>query len=129
MAVPIKAEDVGWYKFGPSPGEQGDAVMDGHLDWWTGPAVFWNLGKLKTGDEIWVARADGSRLLFVVDGTSTVPSDSRPAGLFATGGPPTLSLITCSGSWDRQRQTYTTRLVVHASLATPRPTQTPGDGG
>lgn len=129
MAVPARAEDVGWYQLGPSPGEAGNAVIDGHLDWWTGPAVFWNLGRLKIGDEVYVARADGLRVMFVVDGVSTVPYDSRPPGLFATSGPPSLSLITCSGSWDRQKATYTTRLVVHASLAPPIASQTPGDGG
>lgn len=129
MAVPSKAENVGWYHLGPSPGEAGDAVIDGHLDWSTGPAVFWHLGRVKIGDEISVTKADGHRVQFVVDGVSTVPYDSRPPGLFATSGPPSLSLITCSGSWDRQKQTYLTRLVVHASLAPPKATQTPGDAG
>ena len=129
MAVPSRAENVGWYHLGPSPGEAGDAVIDGHLDWSTGPAVFWYLGRLKIGDEISVTKADGHRAQFVVNGVSTVPYDSRPPGLFATSGPPSLSLITCSGPWDRQKQTYLTRLVVHASLAPPKATQTPGDGG
>jgi len=129
MAVPSKPEDVGWYRLGPSPGEPGNAVIDGHLDWWTGAAVFWQLARLKIGDEIVVTRADGRRVQFVVDETTTVLYDSLPPGLFATDGPPSLSLITCSGSWDRQKQTYSTRLVVHASLAPARPTQTPGDGG
>ena len=129
MAVPSKPDDVGWYRLGPSPGEPGNAVIDGHLDWWTGAAVFWQLARLKIGDEIVVTRADGQSVQFIVDGTTTVLYDSRPPGLFATDGPPSLSLITCSGSWDRQKQTYSTRLVVHASLAPSRPTQTPGDGG
>ncbi len=130
MAVPSKAEDVGWYQLGPIPGDPGNAVIDGHLDWWTtGAAVFWQLARLKVGDTIVVTRANGQTVQFLVDGSTTVPSDSRPPGLFDAVGPPTLSLITCSGSWDRQRQTYATRLVVHASLAPSRPTQTPGDGG
>ena len=41
--VPSKPTDVAWYKPGPAPGEAGDAVIDGHLDWTTGRAVFWDL--------------------------------------------------------------------------------------
>jgi len=49
MAVPSVPSHVAWYSPGPAPGEPGDAVIDGHLDWTTGPAVFWNLGKLHAG--------------------------------------------------------------------------------
>jgi hypothetical protein len=76
-----------------------------------------------------VVRADGSQLAFTVDSTSTYPWNSRPDGLFTTAGPPSISLVTCSGTWDRQRQTYLSRLVVHATLATAPPQQTPGDEG
>jgi sortase (surface protein transpeptidase) len=129
MAVPSRPEDVGWYNQGPAPGESGDAVIDGHLDWWTGPAVFWKLDRLRVGDELTVTRADGSRLRFVVDSMTSVPYDSRPPGLFTSSGMPSLSLVTCAGAWDRTRQTYTTRLLVHAALAPTPVTATPGDGG
>src|SRR5205807_8123210 len=41
MAVPSRPTHVAWYSPGPAPGEAGDAVIDGHLDWTTGKAVFW----------------------------------------------------------------------------------------
>src|SRR5262249_61267830 len=70
MAVPSKPEDVGWYRLGPSPGEPGNAVIDGHLDWWTGAAVFWQLARLKVGDELLVRRADGQGVQFVGSATT-----------------------------------------------------------
>src|SRR5438309_658887 len=43
MDVPKESNDVGWYKLGFRPGEQGNAVMAGHLDTATDRAVFWDL--------------------------------------------------------------------------------------
>ena len=37
-------------------------------------------------------------------------------GLFATTGPPRLSLITCGGSWDKAKQSFTLRVIVDAHL-------------
>jgi len=115
MAVPTKASDVGWYRPGPAPGEAGDAVIDGHLDWTTGKAVFWDLHLLQAGDEIDVVAQDGVKLRFAVTDAHSYPYTAHPAGLFATSGQPQLSLITCSGSWDKGRQIYLQRLVVNAS--------------
>ena len=117
MGVPSQASNVAWYKLGSAPGDVGDAVIAGHLDWTSGPAVFWYLGRLRRGDAITVVRADGSSARFVTDSSTTVPYDSPTDRLFTRDGPPSLTLITCAGAWDRQRGTYLQRLVVHATLA------------
>jgi sortase (surface protein transpeptidase) len=117
MAAPARTTDVGWYRLGAAPGDAGDAVIDGHLDWWNGPAVFWRLGRLRAGDRVTVVRADGSQVDFVVDSSRTVAYDASLQDLFTEVGPPTLTLITCAGAWDAGRATYLQRLVVHASLA------------
>jgi hypothetical protein len=117
MANPSGADSVAWFQPGVTPGDVGDAVLAGHLDWTSGPAVFWRLGSLRRGDEVTVVRADGSRARFVVDATSTMPFDAATDALFTRDGPPALTLITCAGAWDRQRGTYLQRLVVHTALA------------
>jgi sortase (surface protein transpeptidase) len=129
MAVPSQPDRVAWYQPGVAPGDPGDALIDGHLDWWTGPAVFWHLANLHPGDQVNVVRADGSQLTFTVDSTITYPWNARTDGLVTNTGTPSISLVTCSGTWDRQRQTYLNRLVVHATLAASAPQQTPGDEG
>lgn len=129
MAVPSEPDHVAWYSPGVAPGDVGDAVIDGHLDWTSGPAVFARLGQLRSGDRVVVTRADQSQAVFVVDSTATYAFDARVQDLFTRTGVPSLSLLTCSGPWDRQRGTYLTRLAVHATLA-PGPVQsTPGDEG
>jgi LPXTG-site transpeptidase (sortase) family protein len=118
MDVPSKPTNVAWYAPGPAPGEQGDAVIDGHLDWTTGPAVFWNLAKLRAGDEIDVTSQDGRLLRFRVTDLQSVAYNSHPTGLFAPTGPSRLSLITCAGAWDAGTRNYAQRLIVNASLDT-----------
>jgi sortase (surface protein transpeptidase) len=129
MATPSRSDRVAWYRPGSAPGDVGNAVIDGHLDWTSGPAVFWRLGQLRRGAPITVFRADGSQAQFVVDSTSQMPFDSSTDSLFTLTGPPTLTLITCSGSWDRQRGTYLQRLVVRATFVPPPPSEKPGDEG
>jgi sortase (surface protein transpeptidase) len=129
MATPAQASDVAWFKPGSVPGDVGDAVIAGHLDWTSGPAVFWYLGRMHRGDEITVVRADGSQARFVTDATRQVPYDSPTDSLFTRDGPPSLTLITCAGTWDRQRGTYLQRLVVHATLAPSVSSDKPGDEG
>ena len=130
MGVPSQASSVAWFKLGSAPGDVGNAVIAGHLDWTNGPAVFWYLGRLHRGDVITVVRSDGSSVKFVADSSTTVPYDSSTDSLFTIDGPPSLTLITCAGAWDRQRGTYLQRLVVHAALvATTAPSPAAGQGG
>lgn len=114
MGVPEKPTDVGLYGPGAQPGQPGDAVIDGHLDWYNMPqAVFYNLSNLGPGDEVNVV--DGGKTLhFKVTDSENVAYNSHPDGLFATTGAPRLTLITCAGSWDVGRSTYTQRLIVNA---------------
>lgn len=122
MAIPANPHDVAWYEPGVAPGEHGNAVIDGHLDWYGMPqGPFYRLDQLKAGDEIDVNALDGTTFLFKVSGpATTVPADARPPGLFSKGGSPTLTLITCAGDWDPARQAYTERRLVNATLAAER---------
>jgi sortase (surface protein transpeptidase) len=129
MGTPSQSSKVAWYRLGSAPGDVGDAVLAGHLDWTSGPAVFWYLGRMRKGDEITVVRSDGSSVKFVTDSSSTVPYDSSTDSLFTSDGPPSITLITCAGAWDRQRGTYLQRLVVHASLVATVAPAKPGDEG
>jgi len=117
MDVPKDIRDVGWYAPGIRPGLMGDAVIDGHLDWYTGPAVFANLSQLAVGDQAVVVYTDGTVVTFRVTSLTNYPAGQAPADLFSPQGSPRLSLITCSGSWDGIQ--YNQRLVVSAELARP----------
>ncbi|MFI8829763.1 class F sortase [Streptomyces afghaniensis] len=108
---------VGWYAKGVSPGEAGTAIIAGHVDTATSPAVFAGLSALKRGDRFHVARADGSRATFVVDDTDSFDKDDFPSERVYGDTPDAqVRLITCAGAYDRQARDYTENLVVFAHL-------------
>nr|WP_086561009.1 class F sortase [Streptomyces africanus] len=108
---------VGWYAKGVSPGEAGTAIIAGHVDTATSPAVFAGLSELRKGDRFHVARADGSRATFVVDDAESFEKDEFPSERVYRDTPDAqVRLITCSGPYDRQARDYTENLVVFAHL-------------
>lgn len=119
MGTPKSFSDVGWYGYGPTPGQAGEAVLAGHVDSVHGPAVFWSLRDLKPGDLIEVDLFGGGTRRFVVDGSGTYPSDAAPiSSIFSWNGPPRLSVITCGGVFDRSVHAYDHRLIIYARLDT-----------
>lgn len=118
MQAPDNFTDVGWYKYGTVPGSLGSAVIDGHVD--NGLAlsgVFKHLGDLKAGDDIFLARRDGSVLDFKVIDVETYPYADAPASLiFSRADTARLNLITCTGAWVGSGDTYDHRLVVYSQL-------------
>jgi hypothetical protein len=114
-----RAGDVGWYRRGPTPGERGNAVLVGHVDTAaTGPAVFYELGRLRPGDEVRVAREDGSAATFRVDSVRLYDKTAFPATLvYGPAGDARLRLVTCGGAFDRRVSGYSGNTVVTASLA------------
>ncbi|MBX4191929.1 class F sortase [Candidatus Parcubacteria bacterium] len=117
MSVPHLYQDVGWYRYGPAPGEEGSAVIDGHVDNGFGLAgVFKHLNEIKAGDEIVVTTTAGD-VHFVVDEVATYDYHQVPTSrIFTEKGDPRLVLITCEGEWVEGEKTYDHRLVIYASL-------------
>ncbi len=109
--------DAAWYDLGPVPGQPGNAIINGHVDWWTGSAVFANLSRLRPGDAVEVVRADGHAVLFRVTTLQRVGANQRISSLFAPSSASTLTLITCTGVWNPIAGTDTQRLLVSAAIA------------
>ncbi|MGK5552068.1 class F sortase [Actinomadura kijaniata] len=109
---------AGWYGYGPTPGEPGAAVIVGHLDTRTGPAVFARLGELRPGALLGVVRADGTVPVFRVTSTERVPKNAFPAARVhaSADGRPALRLVTCAGRYDARRHLYAENLVVYAAF-------------
>jgi sortase (surface protein transpeptidase) len=114
LDLPVNSWNAGWFEYGPVPGAPGDAVIEGHSGYPGKPLVFGSLYMLRPGDKIIVVLADKSRRLFIVVSKTTVPQGSAPAGLADPYGPPRLTLITCTGYFDKNAYTYTSRLVLDA---------------
>ncbi|MCL4508804.1 MAG: class F sortase [Chloroflexi bacterium] len=118
MDVPKKWEDVGWYEYGPVPGQAGNAAIAGHLDSTTAPAVFWRLSSLKAGDLITVTLSNGQQVSFKVTREVSYPYDNAPIDkIFGPAPTPNLNLITCGGKWDPYTKNYSNRIVVYTTKA------------
>ena len=118
MAVPGDFGRAGWFSGGPAPGEAGPAVIAGHVDSRTGPAVFYRLRELRPRQVVLVERADGTRLRFVVEQARSYPKTGFPtAAVFGPVPSAALRLITCAGDFDRARGSSRDNLVVFARLA------------
>jgi sortase (surface protein transpeptidase) len=118
---PLDADaPAGWFDRSPTPGENGAAVIVGHVDSARdGAAVFYRLRFLQVGDMIDVGRADGSTIRFAVTGMGVYPKSAFPSTLvYGNRGYPALQLITCGGSFDRARGSYRSNLVVFTRVAT-----------
>ncbi|MFI7551085.1 class F sortase [Micromonospora sediminimaris] len=124
IAVPplSRHEETGWYDRGPVPGDPGPAVIVGHVDTRSGPSVFYDLGKLKAGDTVEVAREDDSVAVFTVNSVEHFPKDRLPADrVYGHEGPPGLRLITCGGEWLGGGTGYADNVIAFATLTTTRP--------
>jgi hypothetical protein len=115
MQLP-EPDQVGWYRLGPRPGAPGPAVLVGHLDSRTGPAVFYRLRELRPGDEILIGQRGGTTTRFLVGRLERHPKTALPTKRIWTGARrPLLRLITCGGSFDRRTGHYRDNLIVYAS--------------
>jgi hypothetical protein len=116
IQVPSDFDRPGWYSRGPAPGMDGPAVILGHLDSYTGPAVFWRLSALSPWDVVRVAREDGSEVRFSVERTATYSVDAFPSfEVYGATSRPELRLVTCGGTYSRRRRQYLANVVVFAS--------------
>ena len=116
MEVPEDVRTIGWYRFGAAPGEDGSAVLSGHVDDRVqGPGAFYDLVDTAAGDTVEVDTGAGSTLTYRVDsvrnfGKADLPLDE----VFQRSGPPRLVLITCGGPFDRTTGSYQENIVVTA---------------
>jgi hypothetical protein len=118
VAVPKRPDVAGWYEAGPRPGQDGPAVILGHVDSRAGPGIFFDLVRLPRGAVIEVDRADGSTATFRVTRVSRVAKTRFPTDLvYAPTLEPTLRLVTCGGSFDESRRSYRDNVIAFASLA------------
>lgn len=117
MGVPKDPDQAGWFSPGTKPGGRGSAVIAGHVDSKTGPAVFYELDKMEIGDEVLIHGEDGEIVRFAVVKKVAYPRTDAPVdAIFGFTYGSGLNLITCTGSWDRKAKTHDDRLVVYTEL-------------
>jgi len=109
---------VGWYQYGPTPGELGPSVLVGHVDSYKGPSVFWNLSKLHLEDAVSITRSDGTTAQFIVSRIAQYDQDNflthEVYGNIDHAG---LRIITCGGTYNHLTGRYSQNTVIYADLA------------
>ena len=118
MQVPANFRDAGWFRPGPEPGEQGAAVVVGHLNAGRAtPGVFANLRAVRRGDVIKIRRRDGTLVRFVARSMIRVPKNRFPtARVYARTTQPTLRVITCAGTWNPVSRRHPDNYIVFATI-------------
>ena len=119
LEVPPEEEGApaSWYNGSPTPGEIGPSVLLGHVNSLADESgVFYDLESLVEGDQITVAREDGSTAIFEVYKSELYPKNDFPtkAVYFPTDGAE-LRLITCDG-FTASTGTFDDNLVIYAKL-------------
>ena len=114
MQAPINIYDAGWYTGGVRPGDKGAAVIDAHASGPTRTGLFGRLDTLSNGDKITIEKGDGTILNYEVVETKKVPRDNLDMRELLTPkvGEEGLNLITCTGTWQQQGETYSDRALV-----------------
>jgi LPXTG-site transpeptidase (sortase) family protein len=108
---------AGWYKYGPTPGQKGAAVVLGHVDAHRHQAVFFRLGSLHRGDRIHVTRAGGTVATFAVDSVVPVAKDRFPTqSVYGKTKYAALRVVTCGGKYDKKTMHYLGNIIVYAHL-------------
>jgi len=72
-------DEAGWYKFSPTPGSLGPAIILRHVDSGArGGSVFFELGHLRPGNRVMITRRDRSIAVFEITGGPALPEGSFP---------------------------------------------------
>ncbi|MFE3991292.1 class F sortase [Streptomyces goshikiensis] len=110
---------VGWWGGGAQPGAAGTALLVGHVDTASKPAVFYGLSSAKPGDSVRVVRADGTIAEFTVEDVQVYERagfDPHKAYGPRVPGRAELRLVTCGGTYDKAAKQYSANVVVSAYL-------------
>ena len=109
------ASEVGWYRWSPSPGREGSAVLAAHIAHNGTDGVFRHLDDVEVGELVTIGYDDGSVREFEIVEKSQYQKDELPFDrIFAKDGDPVVALITCGGSFNRTLRSYDDNVVAYA---------------
>lgn len=118
LQVPASFSVTGWFRGGAEPGEEGPAVVVGHVDSVSGPGIFYHLRALRKNDVIKVVASDGSTVHYKVSATMAAPKNNFPTNaVYGRTPKPTLRLVTCDGAFNSATGHYVDNFIVFAQWA------------
>lgn len=119
IGTPPGIYDVGWFNQSGLPGKNQTIILDGHNG---GPAkdgIFKRLGNATAGNTMSIERGDGQIFTYKITDNYTVKlddftQDAMDKVLAKINDQETVAIITCSGRWLKDKQTYDQRTIVKA---------------
>lgn len=111
--------DVGWYTGSSIPGQNGVAFLDGHVSGPNNKGIFYDLKKLKPGDEITIEMGNGDKNTFIVKKTEEQKLEEVDMAKVLQSidtNIPGLNLMTCSGKFNKAEDTFANRYIVYSVL-------------
>lgn len=114
LQPPTNLTQAGWYTGSPVPGQDGPAIIAGHVDSVSGPAVFFSLRSLSPGATITVGLSSGRTVAFRTTSIQRYAKSQFPtAQVYGARPDPELRLITCGGGFTAGH--YLDNVVVYAA--------------
>ncbi|HEV3170449.1 MAG TPA: class F sortase [Actinocrinis sp.] len=114
LQPPTNLTQAGWYTGSPVPGQDGPAIIAGHVDSVNGPAVFFYLKSLRPGDTITVGLSSGQAVAFRATTVQSYAKTQFPTEeVYGARPDPELRLITCGGGFTAGH--YLDNIVVYAT--------------
>lgn len=100
------------------PGAPGDALIAGHVDSAAaGEGALFHLDRLAPGATVTVVGSNGQATTWRVSSSAVVlPKQVVEHMMWPTSGPPTITIVTCGGPFDRASGHYEDNVLVDASL-------------
>ncbi|WP_137657310.1 class F sortase [Listeria newyorkensis] len=112
MYIPDGLQNVYWYKFGPSPGEKGNAIIAGHRDWGGELGLFQYLEVIKEKEKVTFLYANDTKQTFVVKSRHRYSLTEIPIDTMNTQKGNQVTLISCTGNFDKNKNGYQSREIV-----------------
>ena len=117
IQAPVNIFDAGWYTGSVKPGSPGVTFIDAHASGATRAGLFAYLDTLKVGATIKIEKGDGTVLTYKVRETEVKPLaeiDMTKVLSPRSGIKEGLTLMTCTGKWMADGETYDKRAIVYA---------------
>jgi len=123
MGSPDNPFVVGWFNRSANPGELGNALLGGHRDYQDRDGnidvgVCWKLDETRIGDQLILFNQSANRYYVydIVDKATILPDSEEAVRYLSQTRESVVTLITCSGDFDKETHSYAERLIVVALL-------------
>jgi sortase (surface protein transpeptidase) len=125
MNLPRNARDIAWLDQGPFPGVTNNVVLAGHIGWGGATGAFAALPSLRPGDVVTVV-LHGKTWKYMVRWSCLFPYNSpRGSQVIGFTSVPSLTMVSCAGTWNAAAGTHNERIVVRAEQIYPAPHANP----